>query len=86
MALTSDEMAHAELVGSGATILHKHKLNACDVPDGAVDFAEQQALQFVIENGAVDFAEQQALQFVIENRTSDPISPVDGHIWLRTDL
>lgn len=35
---------------------------------------------------AVDFAQEQALQFVIENRTSDPVSPVTGQIWLRTDL
>lgn len=24
--------------------------------------------------------------FVIENRTSDPVSPAEGQIWLRTDL
>lgn len=35
---------------------------------------------------SVDFAQQQALQFVVENRTSDPVSPVVGQIWLRTDL
>ena len=34
----------------------------------------------------VEFAKQQALQFVVENRTSDPASPVNGQIWLRTDL
>lgn len=35
---------------------------------------------------SVDFNQQQAVDFVIENRTSDPVSPVDGQIWLRTDL
>ena len=35
---------------------------------------------------SAQFNQQQALNFVIENRTSDPASPVDGQIWLRTDL
>lgn len=35
---------------------------------------------------SVEFSQQQALQFVIENRTSDPVSPVAGQLWLRTDL
>lgn len=35
---------------------------------------------------AVGFAQQEALELVIENRTSDPGSPVEGQIWLRTDL
>lgn len=35
---------------------------------------------------SVEFDQQQALQFVIENRTSDPVSPVPGQLWLRTDL
>ena len=60
---------HPDLTGGGETGLHKHKLNACDPPDGAVAF-----------NG------QQATALVVENRTSDPGSPVDGQIWLRTDL
>jgi len=37
-------------------------------------------------DGSVDFAQKQALALVIENRTSDPATPVDGQIWLRTDL
>ncbi|GAJ22967.1 unnamed protein product [marine sediment metagenome] len=37
-------------------------------------------------DASIEFAKQQALQFVVENRTSDPSSPVDGQIWLRTDL
>ena len=36
--------------------------------------------------GPVDFAKNQATALVIENRTSDPGTPVDGQIWLRTDL
>lgn len=35
---------------------------------------------------AVDFAQQQALQFRVENRTSDPVSPAVGQLWIRTDL
>lgn len=34
----------------------------------------------------LDFAQYEALQFVIENRTSDPVAPVNGQLWLRTDL
>uniref|UniRef100_A0A6M3LX46 Uncharacterized protein n=1 Tax=viral metagenome TaxID=1070528 RepID=A0A6M3LX46_9ZZZZ len=37
-------------------------------------------------DGAVNFNQQQATSLVIENRTSDPGSPVNGQIWLRTDL
>lgn len=37
-------------------------------------------------DGSVEFATQQALQLAVENRTDDPASPVDGQIWLRTDL
>ena len=69
MATASEQVAHSALVGGADTALHKHKLNACDTPDGAVGFNQQQALAFVIEN-----------------RTDDPASPVDGQIWLRTDL
>jgi hypothetical protein len=36
--------------------------------------------------GSVNFNDQQALAFRIENRTSDPVSPSLGQIWLRTDL
>jgi len=37
-------------------------------------------------DGSVGFNQKQAVSLVIENRTSDPASPVDGQIWLRTDL
>lgn len=30
----------------------------------------------------VEFAQQQALQFVVENRTTDPLTPVTGQIWV----
>jgi len=42
--------------------------------------------QLANPDGSVEFNKQQALQFVIEKRTSDPTTPVDGQIWLRTDL
>lgn len=35
---------------------------------------------------SVEFAQQEALQFRIENLTTDPGSPAEGQIWLRTDL
>ena len=35
---------------------------------------------------SVNFADQQALSFRIENRTSDPVSPTTGQVWLRTNL
>lgn len=35
---------------------------------------------------SVDFNQQQALAFRIENRTSDPVAPAVGQIWLRVDL
>ncbi|MBA7670831.1 hypothetical protein ES703_78978 [subsurface metagenome] len=37
-------------------------------------------------DGGVGFSQQEALQVVVEKRTSDPGSPVNGQIWLRTDL
>jgi hypothetical protein len=35
---------------------------------------------------SVEFSSQQALNLRLENRTSDPVSPAEGQIWLRTDL
>lgn len=35
---------------------------------------------------SVDFNDQQALAFRVENLTSDPVSPTEGQLWLRTDL
>lgn len=37
-------------------------------------------------DGSVDFNQKQAVSLVVENRTSDPDTPIDGQIWLRTDL
>ncbi len=37
-------------------------------------------------DGSVEFSKQQVLQLAVENRASDPDTPVDGQIWLRTDL
>lgn len=42
--------------------------------------------EFSNPDGSVEFNKQQAISLVIENRTDDPSSPVDGQIWLRTDL
>lgn len=42
--------------------------------------------QFAAPTASVSFNDQQALSFRIENRTSDPVSPTVGQIWLRTDL
>ncbi len=63
------------------------------VTSPALTEAEVQALiaasklnQLANPDGSVEFNKQQALQFVIENRTADPSTPVDGQIWLRTDL
>lgn len=35
---------------------------------------------------SVNFNDQQATSFRVENRTTDPVSPTVGQIWLRTDL
>lgn len=37
-------------------------------------------------DGSIEFAQKEALQAIIEKRTSDPGTPTDGQIWLRTDL
>lgn len=37
-------------------------------------------------DGSVEFNKQQTLQLAVENRTSEPDTPNDGQIWLRTDL
>lgn len=47
-------VAHPDLVSGGQTALHKHKLNACDAPDGAVDFNQQEVTSLVIEKRTDD--------------------------------
>lgn len=42
--------------------------------------------EFGLPTGTVAFNDQQASSFRLENRTSDPVSPTEGQIWLRTDL
>lgn len=37
-------------------------------------------------DGSIEFSQQEALQLAVEKLTSDPGTPVDGQIWLRTDL
>lgn len=42
--------------------------------------------EFGEPTGSVDFSLQQALSFRVENRTSDPGSPSEGRLWIRTDI
>jgi len=42
--------------------------------------------EFQNPDGSVEFNKQQVLQLAVENRTSEPDTPNDGQIWLRTDL
>lgn len=37
-------------------------------------------------DGDVNFNDQEAVRFCLEKRISDPSTPTDGQIWLRTDL
>lgn len=58
-----------------------------DITSGTVAAARLPTLDAITAPvAAVNFAQQQATSLVIENRTSDPVSPVTGQIWLRTDL
>ena len=42
--------------------------------------------QLPVPAASVNFNGQQATSFRVENRTSDPVSPTTGQVWLRTDL
>jgi len=72
MAKQGEQVGAAPLVGGVETTLHSH------VAPKLSDCAAPDA--------AVNFNQQQATSLVIENRTDDPGTPVDGQIWLRTDL
>jgi len=72
MAKQGEQVAHSDLVGGGETAKHSH--------------AAPKLSDCAVPDAAVNFNQQQATSLVIENRTSDPGSPVDGQIWLRTDL
>lgn len=37
-------------------------------------------------SNALDFNQNEAKEMVVENRTSDPSSPAEGQLWVRTDL
>ena len=37
-------------------------------------------------DGSIEFSQQEVLQAAIEKRIDDPATPVDGQMWLRTDL
>jgi len=72
MAKQGEQVAHSELVGGAETTKHSH--------------AAPKLSDCAAPDAAVDFSQQQATSLVIENRTDDPVSPMDGQIWLRTDL
>lgn len=72
MTKQTEQTAHAELVGAGETSLHSHPVPKLN--------------ECAAPDGNVNFNQKQAITLVIENRTSDPGTPVDGQIWLRTDL
>lgn len=56
------------------------------VGGGGTSLHSHKLNQCTAPDGNVDFNQKQALTLVIENRTDDPGTPVDGQIWLRTDL
>jgi len=56
------------------------------VSDGTTALHKHKLNQCDVPDGNVNFNQKQAITLVIETRTSDPGSPVDGQIWLRTDL
>lgn len=51
-----------------------HRIENLGAPDSNDDAARQ------------DVREDETLPLTLETRTSDPGSPEDGRIWLRTDL
>lgn len=75
--------AHGELTGVTASQHHTKYTNtqAVAAVKAGVKLNELQA-----PTSSVNFNKKQATSFVIENRTSDPASPANGQIWLRTDL
>jgi len=72
MATQAEQVAHAALLAGDDTTLHTH--------------APHKLNALSPPDGAVNFNQKQGVSLVIENRTSDPASPVNGQIWLRTDL
>lgn len=67
--------------GATGTILRKSSGS-----DYAVSWSLPRLDELAAPTSPVNFNQQQATAFCIENRTSDPLSPVSGQIWLRTDL
>lgn len=47
--------------------------------------ANQRILVYISASGNIEYQDR-GLGLVIENRTSDPGTPANGQIWLRTDL
>ena len=65
----------------------KDKIAHADlVAEGVTTLHKHKLNQCDVPDGNVNFNQKQAITLVIETRTSDPGSPVDGQIWLRTDL
>jgi len=40
----------------------------------------------LIDADNINFQQKEAINFVLQNRTDDPVSPVAGQMWFRTDL
>ena len=76
-ALLADGTWGTPAAGAPAAHAPSHKAGGSD---------ELKLHEFGDPTASVQFAQQQALQFRIENRTSDPVSPAVGEIWIRTDL
>jgi hypothetical protein len=68
-----------------APLAHTHSASA--IASGTLSAARLPTLDTVpAPVAAVNFNGQQATSFRVENRTSDPVSPTTGQVWLRTDL
>lgn len=72
MAKANEQVAHSELVGGAETTKHSH--------------AAPKLNECIAPDGNVNFNQKQGVSFVVEVRSDDPVSPVNGQIWLRSDL
>jgi Phage tail repeat like len=91
LALASHTHPQSDVTGLVAALAAKsdvgHAHAGADITSGTVAAARLPTLDAITAPVAsVNFADQQALSFRIENRTSDPVSPTTGQLWLRTDL
>lgn len=81
---TIDGMAYLDVDGTWNAATATAGPHATNHKSGGSD--ELDLNELGLPSGSIDFNGQQALSFRIENRTSDPVSPTAGQIWLRTDL